>query len=226
MSGGGHTISGAVADAVEEIHKMLGSMEILPGQAIRQEALAARLGLSRAPVREALGILKSEGVLDHERNVGYSVKRLTQSELDQTYLIRRAIETELVLATPPLDDELIAELEEMNIQMEKAGQANDVALLRHLNHQFHFAVFAASGMDLVVKELRRVWAYTDAYRSFYLYDESARNRIVHEHDGILNALREHDMPLVASLLNKHRSQVPLQLALLLAAQPATPRIGL
>lgn len=214
--------AGAVARVVAQIHEMLASTELLPGQSVRQEALAERLGVSRAPVREALGILQNEGVLHHERNVGYTVKRLTAAELEQTYLIRRALETELIRALPEPDTALLDELTDLNDRMGSAGAANDILTLRRLNHEFHFAIFRAAGYELVVRELQRIWAMTDAYRSFYLYEPSARQRIVAEHAAMIDALRGYDLDLVVELMDRHRAEVPVQLAAIIGPSQGLP----
>lgn len=207
---------GAVPRVVARIHEMLTSMELLPGQPVRQEALAARLGVSRAPVREALGILRSEGVLDYERNLGYTVKRLTTSELEQTYLMRRGLETELIRALPRLQKAQLDELDALNARMQSAGDDGEILAMRQLNNQFHFSIFEAAGYDLVVSELRRIWTLTDAYRSFYLYEPAARERVVREHAAIVSALREHDLEEAIKLVDHHRRQVPAQLAAMMA----------
>lgn len=203
---------GAVVRVVEQLREMLVSLELLPGQALRQEALAARLGVSRVPVREALSILHNEGVLEHVSNIGYAVKRLTASELEQAYLIRRALETELINALPKLSEEHLQSLTDINSSINDVGEAGDVLTMRRLNNEFHFSIFRAAGYDLVVRELHRVWALTDAYRSFYLYEPAARKRIVQEHAEMIEALRRHDPTELVHLMNQHRSMVPTQLA--------------
>ena len=208
---------------VSQIHDMLTTMELLPGQPLRQEALADRLGVSRAPVREALGILQSEGVLHHERNVGYTVKRLTAAELDQAYLMRHALESALVRRLPEPTSEHIAELTELNERMAEAAQSGDVLVLRGLNRDFHFAILGASGLDLVLHELRRIWTMSEAYRSFYLFEQVARERVVREHAAIIDALRRHDLPELERLLNEHRAKVPAHLAATIGAAPAPAR---
>ncbi|GAW52397.1 MULTISPECIES: GntR family transcriptional regulator [unclassified Nocardioides] len=205
-----------VTTVVGKIHDMLASGELLPGHAIRQEALASRLGVSRAPVREALRIVQSEGILHHEPNVGYSVKRLTTSELQQTYLMRHALESELLRALPPLTEEQLANLERINADLAVALDSLDVASMRQLNHDFHFTLFALANMDLVVAEIQRIWTLTEAYRSYYLYDESARRRVVREHEALLEALRAHDLEGAVRVMDDHRSAVPAHLGHMLS----------
>ncbi|MGH3242023.1 MAG: GntR family transcriptional regulator, partial [Spirillospora sp.] len=203
--------TGSVRWAVSRIREMITVMELLPGQQIRQEDMASRLSVSRAPIREALGILQSEGVLDYQRNVGYSVKRLTVQDLEQAYLMRRVLEREVINALPDLTEAQLAQLEEINDGIRRAADAGDTAdvlTIQRLNNDFHFFIFRASGLDLIVDELRRIWSLTEAYRSVYLYEAEARERIVHEHTAIVAALRRGDRAAVVDLSDQHRSRVP------------------
>lgn len=213
--------AGAVAEAVEQIREMLASMELLPGHPLRQEALAARLGVSRAPVREALRILASEGLLEHTRNVGYTVKRLTEAEFEQTYLMRRVLETEVLRALPRLPEDFVEALGGLNRDIETALDESDFGRMRALNIDFHFTLFRASGLALVVDELRRIWALSDAYRSAYLVVPSAQRRIVAEHDEMVEALRRGDNEAVIALMDTHRHGTADQITALLAA-PVPP----
>jgi DNA-binding GntR family transcriptional regulator len=217
--------AGVVAKVVEELHRMLTSMELAPGQSLRQEALATRLGVSRAPVREALRVLESEGVLHYERNVGYTVKRLTAAEFEQTYLMRRVLEREVLRALPPLSEDLLDRLDLVNRRIEQAATGGDMVEVHRLNDDFHFLMFQASGLDLVVDELRRIWKLSNAYRSAYLlYDQASRQRIVHEHRAMVGALRHGHLEELVALMDQHRVGTGTQVGALLAvaAPPATP----
>src|ERR1700754_574176 len=135
-----------VSRVVAEIRLMMRTGELMPGQQVRQESLAVRLGVSRIPVREALTALQTEGVLRHEPHVGYSVTRLNDSELRQTYLMRRALETEVLLAVPRLSAARLRELTDLNTVVAEAVELGDVNGIAQANHAFHFAMFGFSGL--------------------------------------------------------------------------------
>ncbi|MFD4230400.1 FCD domain-containing protein [Streptomyces sp. NPDC058545] len=117
----------------------------------------------------------------HTPHVGYAVKRLTAEEFEQTYLMRRVLETEVIRAMPPLSEELLTRLTELNREIGRAGDRADYTTVHQLNVEFHFLIFQTSGLGLVVDELRRVWTRSGVYRSAYLaYDHDARCRIVGE----------------------------------------------
>ncbi|MGW1679425.1 GntR family transcriptional regulator [Saccharopolyspora sp. NPDC002376] len=202
----------SVGRAVEQIRQMMRSQELLPGQPLRQEALAERLGVSRVPVREALKALEAEGVVRHQPNVGYTVTRLSSEELRQAYLMRGALEAVVLRELPRLSTAQIVELSELNDQIAQAADEVDVLRMTELNHDFHFVIFRASGLRLVVDEIERIWKMTEAYRSVYLYDETARRRIVREHRQLINALRRGHTEKAIGIMDSHRDATPAQLA--------------
>ncbi|MDA3629462.1 GntR family transcriptional regulator [Saccharopolyspora oryzae] len=202
----------SVGRAVEQIRQMMRSQELLPGQPLRQEALAERLGVSRVPVREALKALEAEGVVRHQPNVGYTVTRLSSEELRQAYLMRGALEAVVLRELPRLSAAQIVELGELNDQIAQAADEVDVLRMTELNHDFHFVIFRASGLRLVVDEIERIWKMTEAYRSVYLYDEAARRRIVREHRQLINALRRGHTEKAIAIMDSHRDATPAQLA--------------
>lgn len=203
--------AGTVAHVVEQIRYMMRRRELLPGQALRQEALAERLGVSRVPVREALKALQAEGVVRHQPNAGYTVTRLSAEELRQAYLMRAALEAAVLRELPRPGSDLLAELTGLNERIAEAGEARDILRTVELNHEFHFALFRSSGLHLIVDELERIWKMTEAYRSVYVYDEAARKRIVREHRQLISALRRGDTDRAVRIMDDHRAATQQQL---------------
>lgn len=209
----------SVGRAVQQIRQMMRTQELLPGQPLRQEPLAERLGMSRVPVREALKALESEGVLRHEPNVGYTVARLSADELHQAYLMRAALEATVLRELPRLSTAQLAELTAINDRIAEASQTVDVLGMIELNHEFHFSLFRASGLDLIVDEIERVWKMTEAYRAVYLYDETARRRVVREHRRLITAVRRGHNEKAIVIMDEHRGATRTHLAPSLGTPP-------
>ncbi|WP_425840206.1 FCD domain-containing protein [Streptomyces fractus] len=83
--------------------------------------------------------------------------------------------------------------------------------MARLNSDFHFRMFTASGLDLVVAEPRRVWRLSDGYRACLLHDPMSQKRIVDEHAEMVEALRVRDHERLVSLMDHHRDGTRPQL---------------
>ncbi|WP_281918405.1 GntR family transcriptional regulator [Nocardia sputorum] len=220
----------ATGRVVEEIERLIVSGELLPGQPIRQVLMAERLGVSRLPIREALRHLTAEGLVEHEPNVGYTVARLQQSDFDQIYLMRAALEPEVLRSLPPLPEAALAEVSRAAELVVSAAEQGDVLAMRLHNHAFHFAIFERSPLNLVVAEIRRLWTLAMPYHAAYLYDPAARARVVAEHDQMIEALARHDNERLVELMNEHRrggetsTGIMLRATRTATAHPADPTV--
>ncbi|WP_422395724.1 GntR family transcriptional regulator [Rhodococcus sovatensis] len=194
----------AASRVVDEIQRMIISGELLPGQQVRQELMAERLGVSRLPVREGLRQLTAEGLVRHEHNVGYAVARLEQFEFDQIYLMRAALEREVLVSLPVFDNKALAHVRSLADEVAEAADRVDILTMRLSNQAFHFAMFDQSPMNLIVQELRRLWTLAMPYHAVYLYDPAARIRILEEHEDMIAALADHDNHRLVELMNAHR----------------------
>ncbi|ABH00071.1 transcriptional regulator, GntR family protein (plasmid) [Rhodococcus jostii RHA1] len=194
----------AAGRVVEQLERLIVTGELLPGQPIRQELMAERFGVSRVPIREALRHLTTEGLVQHEHNVGYSVARLQQSDFDQIYLMRAALEREVLASLPDFSEDTLAEVRRHGDAVAAAAERGDVLGMRLQNQTFHFAMFEQSPLNLIVAELRRLWTLAMPYHAAYLYDPAVRKRVLAEHDQMIDALAEHDNERLIELMNLHR----------------------
>lgn len=201
---GGRDVGRATGRVVDEIERLIVGGELLPGQPIRQVLMAERLGVSRLPIREALRHLAAEGLVEHEHNVGYTVARLQQSDFDQIYLMRAALEPEVLRSLPPFPATAVAEVTRLGALVTAAADQGDVLGMRLHNHSFHFAIFERSPLQLVVAEVRRLWTLAMPYHAAYLYDPAARARVVAEHDQMIEALTRQDNERLVALMDEHR----------------------
>lgn len=216
----------AVSRVVDGIKRMIVSGDLLPGQQIRQEQMAAVLGVSRLPVREGLRQLASDGLVVHEHNVGFAVARLSRAEFDQVYLMRRLLETEVIRSLAQPTAEQLAHVEALAQAVEEAAADLDLPRMRTLNSEFHQAMFALSPLNLVVAEIGRIWTWALPYHAVYLYDEAGRARVLAEHREMVAALAEGDFERLVELMDAHRSGSEAQLDVMLrSGSEARPSAG-
>jgi DNA-binding GntR family transcriptional regulator len=165
--------SSALADlsSVEVVHKRLREAILdgflSPGQVVSQVKLAAELGVSRTPLREALRLLQSEGLLVAEPNKRVRVSPLTVQDLVQVYCMRISLEAMAIRATvPKLSPEDLAALEGDLAQMSYFMKRGDVGRYDVSHRDFHFRLVGGVGWRVtqIVSELA---AYSVRYRRFY-----------------------------------------------------------
>lgn len=186
--------------------------EYPPDTRIRQEDLAERFGASRLPVREALRILESDGLVRLVANTGAWVNRLTLAECEEIYQTRERLEPLLLrYAMPQLDTATIDRLDELARAMEKT---TDVEEFLKLDREFHLASYAPSDTHLLGDLVRRLWNSTLYYRRAYaLLLDDDRRRIMHdEHHMLTAALREGDALGAERVVEAHIRRTRLQLA--------------
>ncbi|WP_309630894.1 GntR family transcriptional regulator [Nocardioides zeae] len=213
--------------ALAALRDLLTSGALEPGERIRQEQLAARLGTSVVPVREALSKLQAEGLVRHVPHRGFRVATLTLAELSETYEIRRLLEDEVVrLATPRLTADHLDVLRATAAEMEENSATADIAAMVAANRRFHFTVFEAAGRPRMVEFIRLLWQTTDAYRSLYYGDGGARHRVNDEHRSIVEALASRDAERAVRELQAHRQHAVDDLALRLRSAPAEGGVDL
>lgn len=214
----------SAARAAAAIRALVESGDFLPGQPLRQTDLAARIGMSRVPIREALHLLLAEGLVRHEPHIGYAVARLNLSELEQIYVMRRHLETELLNAISPqhLTTDVWRELSEINEEMERLIDEADTTRFQALNRQFHYAQFAIPGLRLIEAEIHRLWQLSEPYRLVWSSNVENRRVVVREHAEMLAAIEDRDVPRLCALLDQHRRLLGTELgSLLLRSEPGT-----
>lgn len=201
----------APEDIAGDIRNSIGRGVLAPNLQLRQEELAARFSVSRVPVREALKILAAEGFVNHDPRRGFFVAPVSSEEMQDLYLARRLLESELLRTLEwPTHDE-IAALEQNLDDMEVAAAASDINRYAGVHHDFHNGVFDLSPRKVLKREAMRLWALTDRYRSLRprrvgahsvkrereLLDLiKAKNR-----DGLLTMFEEDRRAIEASLLS-------------------------
>lgn len=201
-----------------ELRRLIVEGELGPGSAIRQDALASSLGVSRVPVREALKILEGEGQITYRPHRGYFVTELTASDVREIYRIRELLESEaLRVGVPKLTDTHLKTmrscLEDMESQPGATGAMSDS------NSRFHLTLLNACEMAHLLKHIRLLRDATDAYRSLYYMSERARENVRHEHRAIYEAASARDVDGVISYANAHRAHTVEALEALLDGDP-------
>jgi len=184
----------------DRLRSLILNRQLKPGERLRQDDLAAQLGVSRTPIREALHQLAAEGLVTFSPYRGAYVPKPSMTDLEAIYSVRTALEGYAgYLAAQLITDEEVEHLEAVLHQMEDRSAQGDLLELMELNRQFNTTLFAASRQPRLSDLAAEYMHMADAYRRVHLSVENLATQVVAEHREMLAALRQHDPGRVMSL---------------------------
>jgi DNA-binding GntR family transcriptional regulator len=177
-----------------------------PGQILRQEELAKRFGVSRAPLREALPRLEAEGIVVLHPRRGYAVVSLDPEEIREIFELRMLIEEKAAyLATLRRSEEDVERLRALVAQMGaiRPSDPGQIARWSELNFQFHDTLFAASGRRHFRRVVDSLRATVEPYIRVEVRMTGELDEAHNEHEQILAAFAARDADRVARLSHEH-----------------------
>jgi DNA-binding GntR family transcriptional regulator len=178
--------------------------ELRPGQTLVEMDLSKQLGVSRAPIREALSILNSEGLLEIIPYHGTTVRRLTKTDIEELYSMRILLETFAVEQIITINDSQHIEVLKANYQqMVNAGNNNDLNAVNKIDREFHDALMAMSGHSLLMS----MWQMVDMRVRQVMALVNRRNtdltQIARNHLPLIVAIEEGNLAEAKRLLGLH-----------------------
>jgi len=174
------------------------------GTPIRQEHLAAELGISRIPLREALKQLEAEGFVTIASHKGATVAPLSVPEIEELFQLRLRLETWILgLALPRLAEADFAALDQL-IAEQRAPDS--LPRWGELNWRFHEVMYRPAERPLTLKMLKRIHDNIDRYLRLEVSLSAGRNRAYREHEELLAHCRKGDVAAALDLLERHIQQ--------------------
>ncbi|MQA73805.1 MAG: FCD domain-containing protein [Solirubrobacterales bacterium] len=188
----------------DRIREDILSGELAPGTVLSEVSLARSLGVSRGPIREALGRLASEGLVTITPRRGAIVTELTRDEFIDAYQVREALETLAIrLAVPRLTEADLARLRELHEEMIEHARADRVNAFFAANAGFHELFVTASGNGKLGDMYRLLLDQTGRYLARSLALRGSLDKSIAEHSAILEAVEAGDAEGAAHLLADH-----------------------
>jgi DNA-binding GntR family transcriptional regulator len=174
------------------------------GAAISENALAATLGISKTPVREALLRLKTEGLIEVLPQKGSFVFKLRAEEVAEICELRAILEREALLLANRRDrDGLVHALAAIVRQMSAARAAAEFDEYRRLDAAFHGAIFERCGNRLLAASYQGIVFKVQALRTRLAHELDHVRRADREHHQVVRLLRAGRAPAAARLLAAH-----------------------
>jgi DNA-binding GntR family transcriptional regulator len=163
--------------------------EYKPGEALTEMSLSKKLGVSRTPIRAALGRLSKEGLIEISPNRGAVVVGVSDEDLSDVYRIRMRLEglASAMAATRISDEEKKELLESLELSEFYLGKG-DTEKLKELDTAFHKIIYKASGSRTMCKILSDLHQNIRSYRKLSLTVPGRLEKSISEHREIYNAI--------------------------------------
>jgi len=197
-------------DNVEVVHRQLRRAilvgELAAGDSFSQVQLAARCGVSRTPLREALRMLQREGLVTSEPNRKVTVAPFSLPDLEQIYGMRITLEAAAIRASvPQMTPEDIADLQGLLARMEHFAAEADYDRWEVPHRAFHQSLVWRAG-PRISATLSELSDHGERYRRYYTVNEPKFGaRGAKEHRAIFDAVKRRDLEASAARLVTHLS---------------------
>lgn len=189
---------------VAQVRAWIQDGTLRPGQRLHQDQLAARLGVSRMPVREAIRRLAAEGFVEIEPHRGAFVAALDPAEIRELYLIRAALETLAAgLAVERIGEAEIDRLRGLLDAMREAVAAGDDERAIDLDRELHACLFEPAGMPLLLGLIAQMRDRSAVFRRAHAHIPGRADVSNREHAALLDAVVARDRGALERLTHEH-----------------------
>ncbi len=186
------------------IRDQINEGELAPGTRVPERLLCERFGVSRTPLREALKVLASEGLLELSPNRGATVSRLTVEDVEEVFPVMGALEALAgELACAHITEEELAEIRALHYQMVLHYTRGERPAYFQLNQAIHEKILAAAHNNTLSNQYRGLAGRIRRARYLANMSKARWAEAVAEHAEILAALSERDGPRLAAILKRH-----------------------
>ncbi len=188
-----------------QIRQMVIDGEFKPGDRIVEQDLAVALGISRGPVREALRKFEQEGLVEYTRNEGCSVKRYTDVDMYEIYLIRATLECLAIqICGGKLTEENEKRMEQLLEQMKNPEETDGPDPLVEYDNAFHGCILEQTELS----RINTLWSSLNISNTVIFYQGSpdraaARARMYKIHNKLMDAYKQGDVRALCDEVMDH-----------------------
>ena len=178
--------------------------ELKPGERLMELQLAAKLGVSRTPIREAIRMLEQEGLAVTMPRKGAEVAKMTLKDMEDVLEIREALdELAVKIACDKISEKELQKLLEVKDQFENSTKTGDVKMIAEMDVKFHDVIFESTGNPKLVTLLNNLREQMYRYRLEYIKDAEKRQILLVEHESILRAIRSRHVAEAKEAVRAH-----------------------
>jgi DNA-binding GntR family transcriptional regulator len=188
----------------EQLRKKIFAHELLPGAWLDEQSLAADYGISRTPLREALKVLASEGLVVLKPRRGCYVTQLSEQDLDAVFPVMAMLEGMVAAeAAKRLSSADLEILDALHAELEHCARTNNPDGFFEANQRFHAALIGVTGNQYLAQLIDDARKFIKLTRRDSLRLAGRITQSLVEHREILAALRAKDSSLAGRLMHDH-----------------------
>lgn len=204
----------------EIIRNLVLTGKIAPGEVIDEKLIAAQLKISRTPVREAVKKLSDENLIDVVAQSGTRAALLDRHEVEQAYIIRRALEMESAgQATTHMTGVHVETLSDILIMHARAIERKNYVLAITIDDKFHKAISEISNLPRLWRAIEISKAQLDRCRHLMLPRPGEGKATLEEHREIIRALNSGDPEKARIAMSAHLQRAFFNAAIIFERQP-------
>jgi len=188
---------------LDQVRDRILSGAVAAGGPLRQDALAAELGISKIPLREALARLEEEGLVRAEANRGFFVSPLSAAEAEEVYALRLALEPEAAAAGSLAAGEAERQAAAAALDALERAIGSHSGPVGALNRAFHLALVRPAGREVTAGILARLHVLSERYVRVHLAPAGRDARANREHRRLLERWLARDAASVAEHTQRH-----------------------
>lgn len=178
--------------------------ELKPGERLMELQLAAKLGVSRTPIREAIRMLEQEGLAVTIPRKGAEVAKMTEKDMEDVLQVREALdELAASIACEQISEEELEELRQTMREFEEHTKSGNLKMIAEADVKFHDIIYKATGNPKLVSMVSNLREQMYRYRVEYLKDEKNYPVLVKEHSEIVEGLSRKNKEMVTDAMHNH-----------------------
>lgn len=189
---------------VARLRTLLIEGRIAPGAKLNERELSALLRVSRTPLREAIKLLASEGMVDLLPNRGAVAVKLTEADIRNTFEVLAGLEAMSgELAAERMSEDELIEVRAMHFEMLASFTRRDLSNYYRLNTLIHAAINRAAGNPVLTSTYQSINARVQSLRFRTNQNEAKWSRAMQEHEVMIQALQARDGAAMREVMVRH-----------------------
>jgi DNA-binding GntR family transcriptional regulator len=175
-----------------------------PRERLIEADIAARFGVNRHVVRQALAVLDSMGLVERLRNRGAMVRDFRPEDAEKIYLVRERLEIACAEILPlPARPEIVERLAALQRRHDEGSTGRDLRRVFRINVEFHRLLYGTCENAYLVEAIEHHAQRAHAIRSYSMTRPDYLEEVRREHWAMIDALREGDRPALIELCRRH-----------------------